>query len=166
MRNLTPILLLFPSLSHAFCFDKAGQHYNVDPDLLKAIATQESSLNANATNANKNKYGDVVSRDYGLMQINSSWFKQLSKFNVNTGTVMQPCFNVHLGAWVLASNFSTHGYNWNSVGAYNAGFKASKQQLRDEYVTKIKQHYLNIKSSKNNPSHSKALIHQRRSLIQ
>ena len=65
---------------------------------------------------------------------------------------MEPCFNVHLGAWVLASNFSTHGTNWNSVGAYNAGFKASKQKLRDEYVTKIKQHYLKIKSSKNNIS--------------
>ena len=166
MRNLTLTLLLLPSLTHAFCFEQAGQKYNVDPDLLKAIATQESSLNPNATNDNKNKHGVVVSRDYGLMQFNSSWFKQLAKFQVNKDTVMEPCFNVHLGAWVLASNFFTHGYNWNSVGAYNAGFKASKQKLRDEYVTKIKQHYLKIKSSKNNPSHSKALIHQRRSLVQ
>ncbi|POC20236.1 lytic transglycosylase domain-containing protein, partial [Vibrio vulnificus] len=88
-------------------------------ELLEAIAKVESSLNPSAYNENKNSAGKVVSRDFGLMQINSSWFEKLSDFNVNEHNVYEPCFNVSLGAWVLSSNFASHGYNWNSVGAYN-----------------------------------------------
>ncbi len=138
MKYSLYILLIIPSLSHAFCFEEAAAFYGVDPVLLKSIAMVESSLKPNAFNENKNKSGIVVSRDFGLMQINSQWFSKLSEFNVNEKNVYEPCFNVSLGAWVLSSNFATHGFNWNSVGAYNAGFLPSKQKARDEYITKVK----------------------------
>lgn len=147
--------------THAFCFEEAGQRYNVDPLLLEAIAKQESSLNADSVNVNYNQYGEEVSRDYGLMQINSNWFNDLAEFNVNKSTVMSPCFNVNLGAWVLSSNFSTHGYNWNSIGAYNAGFKKSKQKARNVYIEKIKEKYQKLKhinnKSQNLKSHTSKL---------
>ncbi|QFT13572.1 lytic transglycosylase domain-containing protein [Vibrio sp. THAF190c] len=147
MRCLLCLLSLFPCFSKAFCFDEAGRYYNVDPRLLKSIATVESSLNPNAYNENKNQSGQVVSRDFGLMQINSHWFDKLSDFNVNETNIYEPCFNVHLGAWVLSSNFASHGYNWNSVGAYNAGFHKRTENARKIYIKKVQSVYyqLNLK---------------------
>lgn len=139
-KKFLALLMLFPGLSYGFCFDEAGAYYNVDPKLLKAIATVESNLNPNAYNENK-KNNQVVSRDFGLMQINSSWFKRLSEFQVNEYSVYEPCFNVHLGAWILSSNFATHGFNWSSVGAYNAGFKPENEVARQAYIKKVKRHF-------------------------
>lgn len=141
MKSLFYLSLLSPCFSWAFCFDEAGRYYNVDPKLLKSIATVESSLKPNAYNENKNQVGEVVSRDFGLMQINSHWFVRLSEFNVNETNIYNPCFNVHLGAWVLSSNFSSHGYNWNSVGAYNAGFSKRTEIARKKYIQKVQSVY-------------------------
>ena len=86
----------------------------------------------------------MVSRDFGLMQINSHWFDRLSEFNVNETNIYNPCFNVHLGAWVLSSNFSSHGYNWNSVGAYNAGFSKRTESARKIYIQKVQSVYFKM----------------------
>ncbi|MEZ9033676.1 lytic transglycosylase domain-containing protein [Vibrio sp. 10N.247.311.00] len=144
MKKLILLLSVFPSVGYSFCFDEAGQHYNVDPDLLRSIAQVESSLDPNAYNENKNKKGQVTSRDFGLMQINSSWFPRLTEFNVNETNVYEPCFNVSLGAWVLSSNFASHGYNWNSVGAYNAGFLKRTENARRIYIKKVQKVYYQL----------------------
>lgn len=141
MKTSCLLLLLFPSIVSAFCFEEAGAYYNVSPTLLRAIAKVESSLNPKAYNENKNELGEVISRDYGLMQINSSWFPRLAEFNINESNVYDPCFNVSLGAWVLASNFASHGYNWNSVGAYNAGFSKRTENARKIYIKKVQTVY-------------------------
>lgn len=141
MKKSLLCLCLFSPLSFGFCFEEAGQRYNVSPNLLKAIATVESNFNPKAYNENKNKSGQVISRDYGLMQINSTWFAKLSAFNVSEKNIYDPCFNVALGAWVLSSNFATHGYNWNSVGAYNAGFSSQSQNARNNYIQKVQKIY-------------------------
>ncbi|ELQ3743174.1 lytic transglycosylase domain-containing protein [Vibrio vulnificus] len=138
-------ILAMPLPTAAFCFDEAGKYYNVDPKLLNAIAKVESSLNPNAYNENINRNGEVISRDFGLMQINSSWFDKLSQFDVNESSIYEPCFNVYLGAWVLSSNFATHGYNWNSVGAYNAGFSKRTENARKIYIQKVKSVYYSQK---------------------
>lgn len=145
MKKITLLCLMIPQQVFAFCFDEAGLYYNVDPALLKSIAIVESSLKPRAYNENKDKQGKVISRDFGLMQINSHWFKTLAPFGVNESNVYDPCFNVHLGAWVLSSNFASHGFNWNSVGAYNAGFKLSNQAARDIYIQKVKHEYAQLK---------------------
>lgn len=141
MKKLTLLCGLLPTVSMAFCFDEAGAYYDVSPSLLRAIAQVESSLNPNAYNENRDQYGNVKSRDFGLMQINSSWFSRLAEFNVNESNVYDPCFNVSLGAWVLSSNFASHGYNWNSVGAYNAGFSKRTENARKIYIQKVQNVY-------------------------
>lgn len=141
MKNFSLLLLFVPIVGSAFCFDEAGQHYNVSADLLRAIAQVESSLDPKAYNENKNEHGEIVSRDFGLMQINSSWFPKLAEFNVNESNVYEPCFNVSLGAWVLSSNFASHGYNWNSVGAYNSGFSKRTENARKIYIQKVQSVY-------------------------
>lgn len=135
------LLMVVPTMATAFCFDEAGKYYNVSPRLLRAIAKVESNFDPDQYNENKNDTGEIVSRDYGLMQINSDWFEKLSEFNVNSRNIYQPCFNVSLGAWVLSANFASHGYNWNSVGAYNAGFKKNARNARNRYIQKVQAVY-------------------------
>ncbi|MCG9647976.1 lytic transglycosylase domain-containing protein [Vibrio brasiliensis] len=125
----------------AFCFEEAAAHYNISPKLLRAIAQVESSFNFRAYNENKNESGEITSRDYGLMQIYSSWFSRL----LNSMS-MNPMFMNHvlmwsLGAWILASNFAGHSYNWNSVGAYNAGFAKRAENARKIYIKKVQAVY-------------------------
>jgi len=148
LKKTIKILPLFITLkASAFCFDQAGGYYDINPTLLKSIAINESSLKASSINKNKNKSGEIISADYGLMQINSNWFKRLQEFEVTKEKLLNdPCFNVYIGAWILAQNFYTHGFNWNSVGAYNAGFKKSKQKNRDIYIRKIKKTFEELKN--------------------
>ncbi|GBL02322.1 twitching motility protein PilT [Vibrio harveyi] len=138
-------VFLVPFQTSAFCFDEAGQYYNVSPDLLRAISQVESSLDPAAYNENKNAAGKITSRDFGLMQINSIWFSKLADLNVNEKNVYEPCFNVSLGAWVLSTNFATHGYNWNSIGAYNAGFSKRTENARKIYIQKVQSVYYSAK---------------------
>ncbi|EAS8074318.1 lytic transglycosylase, partial [Salmonella enterica] len=43
----------------------------IDPLLLLAISIQESRLKSEAIGVNRNSQNQIVSMDYGLMQINS-----------------------------------------------------------------------------------------------
>jgi len=116
------------------CFQQAADRYSVPVALLYAIAKVESNFDTKAFNWNRNG-----SADYGLMQINSRWFSVLEeRFNIKRERVVQdPCTNIFVGAWILASNFSSHGRIWNSVGAYNAGFSEQSRDTRSDYVRKV-----------------------------
>lgn len=130
--ELVSIALMVASASvRAFCFDKAAEKYGVDPKLLVAIAQQESGLNPRAVNLNRNG-----TADYGLMQINS---ENLASIGLSPAEVMEPCLNVHLGAWILAKFIKTHGPTWRAVGAYNAGSKPANETLRANYASKVAQ---------------------------
>lgn len=128
--------LTFTSLNaNAFCFNEAGEKYNISPLLLAAMAYTESSFNPKAINRdNSNK-----SVDYGLMQINTFWLPHLKKMNINeVDLINDACLNVHVGAWVLAQNFKQSGDNWNAIGAYNAGFRKVAQSARERYIKIVK----------------------------
>jgi soluble lytic murein transglycosylase-like protein len=102
-----------PGLSNAFCFDEAGEQYNINPTLLKSIARIESNLNPKAMNKNQN--GSI---DIGLMQINSFWIKTLG---LDFGKLISdPCYNTMTGAKVLKQCIDRYGYTWEAVGCYNA----------------------------------------------
>jgi soluble lytic murein transglycosylase-like protein len=125
------------------CFDAAGKAFNVNPLLLKAIAYTESRLNQQAININKDKNGNVVSTDFGVMQINDlTWFDFLRNYEITPEMIKtDPCVNIEAGAWVLASNFATSGEGWLAVGAYNAGYKktATYEKIRSEYIALVKE---------------------------
>lgn len=128
------LTLLFSSNVLAFCFDEAGKRYNVNPKLLESIAKVESSMNPKAMNySNSNGTYDI-----GLMQINSTWLKKLSEFNITESDLINdPCTNVNVGAWILSSNFASNGYNKKSLGAYNAGFGENREGARNRYIGKV-----------------------------
>ncbi|OPY01547.1 MAG: Transglycosylase SLT domain protein [Syntrophorhabdus sp. PtaB.Bin184] len=129
VRNLLlAIVLVFltPPYAGAFCFDEAGERYGMSPDLLRAIAKTESGFNPTAVNFNKNG-----SFDYGVMQINSSWYRELGQERwMGLGDA---CYNVHVGAWILSRCIGRYGYTWAAVGCYN-GVSAEK---RAGYAHKI-----------------------------
>lgn len=102
-----------PPTVHA-CWEEAGLRYGVNPALLVAIARTESSMNPNAINRNRNG-----SYDLGLMQINSSWFPKLRQHGITEQQLRQPCFSIHVGAWIMAQNMQRFGNSWDAVGAYN-----------------------------------------------
>lgn len=114
------------------CLAKSAQDYNVDVNLLKAIAKTESGFSAGAISP-PNTNGTV---DIGYMQINSSWLGKLGR-DITKEALLDPCTNIQVGAWILANNIKTYGNTWKAVGAYNAR-TPSKQQV---YVEKVRYAY-------------------------
>ncbi|MGJ0637229.1 lytic transglycosylase domain-containing protein [Xenorhabdus bovienii] len=139
--------LIFPISSNAFCFLSAGQTYEIDPLLLISIANVESSMNPKAIGLNK-KNGVVKTEDLGLMQINTSWLPKLGKsFGITREKLLNdPCQNVYVGAYILANNISSNGVNWESIGAYNAGFKKANNEFRLKYAKKVYNNYIRLLS--------------------
>jgi hypothetical protein len=98
------------------CFEQAALTYNINPLLLWAIAKVESNFNPYALN--KNKDG---SYDIGIMQINSSHLKTLEKYGlIDKRYIWEPCYNIHVGAWILSKCIQKFGYSWEAIGCYNA----------------------------------------------
>lgn len=111
----------------ASLYQKYGAMYGVDPALLRAIAMVESSENPVAVNPSD--------PSYGLMQVlcksSCPTCKCQNKFNIDgwseaTPTrLIDPEFNVKLGAQILAWNIRTYGPRrgiavYNNWGARNA----------------------------------------------
>lgn len=134
------LLLWLPFISHAenMCFDRAGNMYQIDPLLLRAIALQESRLNPLAVNRNKNG-----SADYGVMQINSVHIPDLKAKGIisDKKDLFEPCLNIQIGAWILARSFQSCGVNWNCLGSYNAGFHSSRDNIRENYADLVYKNY-------------------------
>lgn len=149
--------LLMPRPAAAFCFQEAGQRYRVDPLLLEAIGVWESGLRPQAVNHNRDERGRVVSTDYGVMQINTQNANRL----VRLGLIKRPedlltdaCFNVQVGAWVLARHLRVCGNTWRCLGSYNAGFHPSARQeaRRLRYAQEIRALYNRLKARGPSPA--------------
>jgi soluble lytic murein transglycosylase-like protein len=104
-----------PSIGSSFCFQKAGEEYNIPSKMLYSIARHESRLNPQAVNWNTNG-----SYDYGLMQINTIHADDLAKAGIQWNSLADPCTNVRVGAWILSKCFAKYGYTWEGVGCYNS----------------------------------------------
>lgn len=148
------VFLVSQSTRSEDCFDLAGRDYKIDPDLLRAISWQESHFEPRARGRNPGQgYG------IGLMQIDSQHLSELKQYGITSELLLNdPCMNIYTGAYYLAKAFDSWGVSWESVGAYNAGFKRSPRQAarRYNYAKKIKKNYVAIKKS-----HGEALIIER-----
>ncbi|WP_159282639.1 transglycosylase SLT domain-containing protein [Rahnella variigena] len=147
LKIATVFFLMYTFAANATdCFDKAGRDYHIDPDLLRAVAFRESSMNPQAMN--------IVSPDkyaVGKMQIHSQNFSHLSRFGITPQKLYSDeCMNIYTGAYYLAIAFKRWGVNWESVGAYNAGFSQKPEQKakRLKYGKEVHQIYINIKNQK------------------
>lgn len=130
------------------CFNAAGARYQIEPLLLKSIAKGESSLRPWVTNTNRDKKGEALSTDYGLMQINSTHIPKLIRMGVirNANDLLtRPCLNIQIGAWILATHFQVCGVTWNCLGSYNAGFRQDRHETREHYANRIWGIYQSLK---------------------
>lgn len=109
-----------PSAKVEACLQSAAAKHAVSYQLLRAIAEQESSFNPKAGLGKHASVNTNGTRDYGLMQINSTWLPMLSQYGITMDNIFDPCVNADVGAWILSNNFQRLGFTWNAVGAYNA----------------------------------------------
>ncbi|MES3492890.1 transglycosylase SLT domain-containing protein [Enterobacter hormaechei] len=130
MKKLILLLLIISQSALANCWDKAAHYYHVDPYLLYAIANVESGMNPYAVGQNRDG-----TRDVGLMQINSSHFTAIT----------EPCTSIMVGASILSGMIRVYGYNWEAVGAYNAGLKKENYPQRMKYAHKVWAKYQQLK---------------------
>ncbi len=124
------------------CWEEASRRYDIDAHLLYAIAKTESNLNSRALS---------TANAIGLMQIHESWLPTLRQHGISIADLWQPCTNIMVGAWVLASNINEYGRTWEAVGAYNASCRKLKgpacTQARQTYIRQVK---LNLKTGGRN----------------
>lgn len=135
-KGLLLTLVMSGNQASAYCWEEVASRYNIEPQLLQAIAAVESGYQADAMNhANRNG-----TRDIGLMQINSIHLPRLLKQGITEERLLsEPCLSVEVGASILAEFIQRFGYNWTAVGAYNVGAGAGEQReaLRLRYAEKI-----------------------------
>lgn len=151
MKRLFPLLLSGGLLlcasgsALAFCFNEAGARYHINPQLLRTISKVESKFNPKAINTNRNKQGRITSRDYGLMQVNSTQIPKLRAMGVlqnERDLLTNPCLNVMVGAWILARHIQVCGVTWECLGSYNAGFASDNSVRRMIYARKVYDEYM------------------------
>ncbi|EMW9316322.1 transglycosylase SLT domain-containing protein [Salmonella enterica] len=147
---LTVVCLLIISHSSmaSDCFESAGKDAGIDPDLLRAIAWQESRLKYDVTGKNP-----VSGYGMGLMQIDSQHLENMSKRGIDRDLLVSDiCTNIYVGTLILAKAFNKWGATWEAVGAYNAGFSITPGQhfRRMVYARKIYTVYRKLKRGKSN----------------
>lgn len=111
-------LFLLVSTAHAFCFNEASSYYQVNAEILKAIAIHESGGNSQTVAHNKNG-----SLDIGLMGINTVNVKQgsiLNQAGIQVKNLLDPCMNVMVGAYLLRQKIDKYGMSWLAIGAYHS----------------------------------------------
>lgn len=140
-RFIVICLLLFaatpPPDVYAACFAQAGRKYSIDPLMLEAIASVESSMNSRAVNRNRNG-----SEDLGLMQINSSHLPRLLSQGITREQLLDDaCLSVMTGAEILSGFIARFGYTWRAVGTYNTGGGAGLDAQRERYAARVAREY-------------------------
>ncbi|MGB3124092.1 MAG: transglycosylase SLT domain-containing protein [Pseudomonas sp.] len=133
-KTLLLTVLMGTHQAWASCWDEVARRYDIEPELLQAIAAVESGYRAGATNSG-NSDG---SRDIGLMQINSMHLPRLAKQGITEQRLLsEPCLSVEVGASILAGFIQRFGYNWTAVGSYNAGAAPEREASRLRYAERI-----------------------------
>lgn len=127
---LAPISFLLAGFvpAHADCLDDAATYWKVPTALARAIAMQESGMRPSVVSTNRDG-----SRDFGLMQINSSWLPRLARYGIHQQDLLNACTNAYVGNWILAQNIERLGLTWDAVGAYNA----TSPDKRDRYARNV-----------------------------
>jgi soluble lytic murein transglycosylase-like protein len=112
----------FPVPERSACFDSSAAKYNVNAELLRAMAEKESTFNNAAVGYNKARPGRSASKDMCVMQINSDWKGELARYGIKYDDVrFDPCLCIDTGAWVLRRCMAKYGDTLEAIQCYNSG---------------------------------------------
>ncbi len=114
-RSLLALLACLPTHALADCIDDAATYHGVNAQVLRAIGYQESHLNPQAHNRNRNG-----SEDLGMFQINTIHLPELSRYGIGRQALYDPCVSAYVAAWHLARKVQLHGNSWRAIGAYHS----------------------------------------------
>ena len=126
-------------------YQKYGEKYGVDWRLLKAIAQVESSENPQAVNP--------ADPSYGLMQILFPQSLNIENWPPkNSVELMEPDYNVSVGAQILAWNIRSYGF-YRGVAVYNSWGSRLNPELgpfdNQSYVDKVMAAYAQLGGTHN-----------------
>lgn len=110
-------IMAFAGDDSVFGFNEAGRMYKVDPVLLKALSSVESSHRQSAVN--KATYDG--NPDQGHMQIHSGTWKSVLGDKKWKKMLEDPRYCTYVGAWVLRHYINRFGNNENAVCGYHTG---------------------------------------------
>lgn len=97
------------------CINKAAIEYHIPATLIISVLKAEGGRNGLAS---PNKNGTF---DYGPMQINTVWLKQIEKYGYTREIIQyNPCANVAVGAWILSREIANGKTLWQGVGNYHS----------------------------------------------
>lgn len=114
-----------PSFLHQQCVVEAAQRYQVPGLLIYSVWRKEGGEVGKISKKNRNGTYDI-----GPMQINSSWLATLSKFNIDEERLTwDACSNIHVGAWILRSNYARYGDWTKAIISYNIGTQLKGPKL-------------------------------------
>ncbi|MBY4717160.1 lytic transglycosylase domain-containing protein [Ralstonia mannitolilytica] len=109
------LLASLPGVALADCIDDAAAYHGVNAQVLRAIGYQESHLNPQAHNRNRNG-----SEDLGMFQINTIHLPELARYGIGRQMLYDPCVSAYVAAWHLARKVALHGNSWHAIGAYHS----------------------------------------------
>ena len=114
----------------ADCIDQAASAYQVNADVLRAIAIVESRVRPDAVRVNPG--GSV---DRGLFQINSVHLPELARVGIDAGDLHDVCIASHVASLLLARQIRRFGDTWTAIGA----FHSTRPDKRDAYAGKVRE---------------------------
>jgi soluble lytic murein transglycosylase-like protein len=116
----------------AECVLSASQHYNVPVALITAIMDTESG---EVAKANNNSNG---TQDYGPMQINTIWLKELEQYGFTQKVLINNgCANVFAGTWILAGKLAKYP-TWEAVGRYHSNTPHLKRTYQQRVAARLR----------------------------
>lgn len=98
------------------CIEHTAETYRIPPLLLLGILSVEGGrLGTVSRNTNG-------SSDYGPMQINSRWLRELAPYGITAKDLQwDGCVNMWVGGWILKQCLERfEGNFWRGVGCYNS----------------------------------------------
>lgn len=123
------------------CAIKAGKYYDVSPYLVQTVLQIEGGVKGSKVRNSNGTY------DYGPMQINTIWIKELERLeNIKVkeqDLINDVCYNIHIGTWILSSRISeVNGDVWRGLGNYHS----KTRKFHDRYLGHARKAYSDILS--------------------
>lgn len=97
------------------CINQSAVTYHVPAKLIISVLRTEGGKQGSAILNRNGTY------DYGPMQINSRWLKELKYYGYDANILQNnPCLNVKIGTWILGKSIAAGKTLWYGIGNYHS----------------------------------------------